>query len=874
VSDVSDRLTNALADRYRIERELGQGGMATVYLAQDLKHDRQVALKVLKPELAAVLGAERFVVEIKTTAALQHPHILPLFDSGTADSFLYYVMPYIQGETLRTKLDRETQLGIEESVKIAREVADALDYAHRHGVIHRDIKPENILLHDGRPMVADFGIALALSAAAGGRMTETGLSLGTPHYMSPEQATAEKELSNRSDIYSMGCVLYEMLTGNPPHTGASAQQIIMKIVTEEAAPVTKLRKSVPANVAAAVAKAVERLPADRFESAKAFAEALGNPAFTVTTATRGGVPAASAPSRLTATLAGATILLGVLSGWALLRPKPATEPPEIEFQLGGGPGFRIEGNWTQPFALSDDGRTVFFSADTGGSSRLWMRTLDDARPRMLEDTERGMQPSISPDGQWVAFVVGNHVVRKVRLAGGAATTLATIDGVTAALDWVSDDEIAFERFGTGIQRVSANGGLPQEWISLDSANGEVGQRRPFVLREGGTVRVLYASTFRDGSTRLAVFAPDNGRRQRLDLDGIQALGTIDGNLLYARADGALLAVEFDARGMRLRGSPRQLADRVSSNGPGTQVALSPAGTLVYQVPTDGASRLVLADSTGSLTPVLEQARAFAAPRFSPDGRRVAVVIGERGTGTDNVSIVDRATGQSTGVTQGGGATLVDWTPDGRALLFLRRGLLWMQSVGGGEPRLLADSSMRIVDASILPDGHSVVVMGPRSQLLRVPLTGSTPPDTLLPAFGLGTSMRAGWPRVSPDGKWVAFTHRNEYQVYVRSLIDGGTVQVSDEGGSDPVWGIDATRLYYHAVGEVIEAELKTTPTLEVVRRRRLYRLPLGAMVYDVSPDGRTLLLLAPVGQGPEVRVSVNWAAGVRRALRSRETSPQ
>ncbi len=200
-----ERLTTALADRYTIEREIGAGGMATVYLALDRKHDRHVAVKVLRPELAAVLGAERFLLEIKTTANLQHPHILPLFDSGRSgsqadgrtDEFLYYVMPYIEGETLRDKLDRETQLGVEEAVAIASDVADALDYAHRHDVIHRDIKPENILLHDGRPIVADFGIALAVSAAGGGRMTETGLSLGTPHYMSPEQATAEKDLTAR-----------------------------------------------------------------------------------------------------------------------------------------------------------------------------------------------------------------------------------------------------------------------------------------------------------------------------------------------------------------------------------------------------------------------------------------------------------------------------------------------------------------------------------------------------------------------------------------------------------------------------------------------------------------------------------------------------
>jgi eukaryotic-like serine/threonine-protein kinase len=222
VNTALERLSAALADRYRIERELGAGGMATVYLAQDLKHDRNVAIKVLKPELAAVLGAERFVQEIKTTAALSHPHILPLFDSGEAGGFLYYVMPYIQGETIRERLNRETQLSVDEAVRITREIADALDYAHRNGVIHRDIKPENLLLHDGRPMVMDFGIALAVSAAAGGRMTETGLSLGTPHYMSPEQATADKSITARSDVYSLASVCYEMLAGEPPHTGGNA----------------------------------------------------------------------------------------------------------------------------------------------------------------------------------------------------------------------------------------------------------------------------------------------------------------------------------------------------------------------------------------------------------------------------------------------------------------------------------------------------------------------------------------------------------------------------------------------------------------------------------------------------------------------------
>src|SRR5687767_11751391 len=391
---ITERLSTALAGRYRIDRELGAGGMATVYLADDLKHDRKVALKVLKPELAAVLGAERFVVEIKTTASLQHPHILPLFDSGTADGFLFYVMPFIKGETLRDKLNRETQLGVEEAVRIAREVADALDYAHRNGVIHRDIKPENILLHDGRPMVADFGIALAVSAAAGGRMTETGLSLGTPHYMSPEQATAEKEVTARSDIYSLGSVLYEMLTGNPPHTGASVQQIIMKIVTEEAAPVTKLRRAVPPNVAAAVAKSLEKVPADRFASAKAFAEALANPAFTVGEHSAGGrgVGAGIAPRRVFVGLAAIALIAVGTAMWGRLSAPPEAGAVRYLVTLADSGSASLH---FPDLALAPDGRTIVFSQSTSGQRQLWIKTPEQASASPLAGTADAKAPTFS-----------------------------------------------------------------------------------------------------------------------------------------------------------------------------------------------------------------------------------------------------------------------------------------------------------------------------------------------------------------------------------------------------------------------------------------------------------------------------------------------
>jgi serine/threonine-protein kinase len=270
---VTEQLRVALADRYVIEEELGAGGMATVYLAHDAKHNRKVALKVLRPELAAMIGAERFLQEIEVTANLQHPHILPLHDSGEADSFLYYVMPFVEGETLRAKIEREKQLGIDDAVEIARNVAAALDYAHRKGVIHRDIKPENVLMHDGQPLIADFGIALAVSHAGGSRLTETGLSIGTPHYMSPEQAMGDRELDARSDVYSLGAMLYEMLAGDPPYMGNTAQAIVAKVITEKAPPVTVSRDTVPSHVAAAVGKALNKLPADRFVTAAQFAEA-------------------------------------------------------------------------------------------------------------------------------------------------------------------------------------------------------------------------------------------------------------------------------------------------------------------------------------------------------------------------------------------------------------------------------------------------------------------------------------------------------------------------------------------------------------------------------------------------------------------------
>lgn len=271
---VLDRLAAAMADRYTIEHELGRGGTATVYLARDRKHNRLVALKVLRPELAAALGPERFLREIAIDAPLSHPHILPLLDSGEAAGLLYYVMPYVEGESLRDRLAREKQLPIEDVLRITREVADGLSYAHSHGVVHRDIKPGNILLQSGHAVIADFGAARALTVASDEPLTDEGLAVGTPAYMSPEQGSGVSEVDARSDVYSLACVVYEMLAGEPPFTGVSAQAVVAKRLSSDPPPISILRDTVPAQVERALGVALARMPADRFATAKEFADAL------------------------------------------------------------------------------------------------------------------------------------------------------------------------------------------------------------------------------------------------------------------------------------------------------------------------------------------------------------------------------------------------------------------------------------------------------------------------------------------------------------------------------------------------------------------------------------------------------------------------
>ena len=873
--DTLERLKSALADRYTIEHELGAGGMATVYLAGDLKHHRKVAVKVLRPELAAVLGAERFVQEIETTANLQHPHILPLFDSGEADSFLYYVMPYIEGETLRDKLNRETQLGIDEAVKVTTEVADALDYAHRHNVIHRDIKPENILLHDGRPMVADFGIALAVSAAAGGRMTETGLSLGTPHYMSPEQATAEKDLTHRSDIYSLGSVLYEMLTGNPPHVGASAQQIIMKIVTVEAAPVTGLRKSVPPNVAGAVAKALEKLPADRFDTGKAFAEALDDPRFraaSIGESSPAWERAADWRARATVPLAGITATLLIAAAWGWLRPMPDPVPLG-RFEI---PMVMMSYLNSGGFSVSPDGRDIVYQ---GAGEQLMLRERGVLEARPIAGARGGWSPFFSPDGTSIGYVTGfPGSLLTVAIGGGAPRVVVADSASGYGGAWGEDGAIYYTSARGSLMRIPASGGTAQLVARPDTAAGHQQLVTPDLLPgENAALVTIYGA----GPTQVGVVDFATGTTRILSAGSIARFGPPD-YVIIGRETGELAVLPFDPRRRAATGPEVILSDRmrVAWGGSTSALAVTGNGELFYLGGGTSGATVVRVDRAGRAQPVdPEWSELFSGLALSPDGTRLA--LSKYVAGRDEVWLKTLDQGPLSRLSFGGPISFrPSWSPDGRSIIFVSdrdaaspAGVYRISATGGGEAELMYSTTAPVDQAEFSRDGRWLLYRtgaGGGRDVYAVRLGANEPP---IPIAVSEFEERA--PAFSPDSRFVAYVsdESGRPEVYVRPFPDPSAAKwlVSNRGGREPRWSASGRELFYRSdAGELVAIRLAPGPEFAIAEESVLFstlEFVSADMhhMYEVLPGDNGFLFARLEGRTSGRLVVVqNWRSAVER----------
>ena len=571
------RLASALSERYRVERELGQGGMATVYLAEDLRHGRKVAIKVLHPELSAVLGSARFLAEIKVTANLQHPHILGLIDSGEADGLLYYVMPHVAGESLRVRLARERQLPVEEAVRLAREVASALDYAHRQGVVHRDIKPENILLQDGAALVADFGIALAVQEAGGHRMTQTGMSLGTPAYMSPEQAMGEREIGARSDVYALGAMAYEMLAGEPPFTGPNSQAIVAKVLTEQPPPLRPKRPTVSPGIEAAIITALQKLPADRWGSAKEFADALGGTgpqrseaALTVPVRVTGVSRSRSRSAALWTGWVAAGLATG-LAAWALLRPRPVLPPSRLAILAPGLGGSGVS-SLQRHLTFMPDGEALVYSVLGTGGIRLVRQPLDAESPTPIAGAVAMGSPLVSPDGRWIVATRGvTSQVLRVPVEGGETELVAPGVLTTSDAAWASDGTL---------------------WFSYDDQLGQVagdslvarvkGQHRlQQILPDNRTALVVRSRVGNATGAVLLVNLEDGAETPLLGTPVIEAKVT-QGLLVFVTGGGNLQAAPLDRAGRRLTGPAVTVATNVAVTATAVaQFAVAPNGNVAY-----------------------------------------------------------------------------------------------------------------------------------------------------------------------------------------------------------------------------------------------------------------------------------------------------
>jgi len=811
----SERLTAALSDRYRIERELGQGGMATVYLAEDLRHRRKVAVKVLRPELAAALGPDRFLREIEVAAQLHHPHILPLYDSGDAEGFLFYVMPYEAGQSLRERLERETELPVRDVVRLLHDIADALSHAHQHGLVHRDIKPENVMLSGRHALVTDFGVAKAVSDATGReKLTTIGVALGTPVYMAPEQAMADPHIDHRADIYALGVLAYELLTGQPPFTGASPQAIIAAQVTQFPVPVSQIRTTVPPALAALVMRCLEKKPADRFQSAEELLpvlEALGTPSGGTTPFETARYEAAAPRSRRRIASAAAALVLLPLLAWGGLRL--ARRAP-LDIQLTNIRQVTREAAVEYGVALSPDGHEVAYASREGGRTSIVVRDVAGGRPLPLTADWPGLQvePRWMPDGRSIVFYnlqeAGGH--------GPGPWKMPRLGGQAVAAD--SNDARAILAGLVPYQRGDTFGVRSADGREQVLRIGFIDVHSFVMRRDGGAVAYVvgnadYLAAEGNVSPSAVWVTPVGGTAVRVTDStslNVSPVWLPDGVLLFiSNRDGPrdIYAVRLDRAGhareapVRLTTGLEALSVSVSADG----------GTAAYErfilrrniraIPIPRTGSVSLRDTR----PVTTGNQNIENLDLSTDGTTLA--FDSNLEGRQAIYVMPAAGGEPRRVTRSTGDDFSpDFSPDGREIAFHStrnptRDIFVIRTDGSDERRLSSDIEQSY-NAAFSPDGLAVAWADAPSNTLKVArrATRDAPwqaPQSLDSALGFG-------PRWSPDGHRLAY-FRGDRGTGISIHTLGGSTRILQAHGaaglrdpSWPEWSADGTLLYFRA----------------------------------------------------------------------------
>ncbi len=877
MTNVLTRLAGSLADRYEVQRELGAGGMATVYRATDVKHQRDVAIKVLHPELGAALGSERFLSEIRTTARLQHPHVLPLLDSGEADGLLYYVMPLVTGETLRDRLEREQQLPIDDAISIAREVADALGYAHGLGVIHRDIKPENILLRDGHALVADFGIALAVQTAGGARMTQTGLSLGTPQYMSPEQAMGERAIDGRSDVYALGAVTYEMLAGEPPFTGPNVQAIVARLLAEEPRSLTLQRRAVPAGVESAVMRALEKLPADRYSRAADFAAALLADA--PAAKPRSTRPRGKPSQRIWPMVAVGTAALaaGVGLGRVLAKPAAVTEPArQLAIDLPDSIRVAFRGSVDAPggqgsVTISGDGRRIAWIGTTPRATdvQLYVRDLSSYTIRPVPGTAGAFAPFLSGDGSRLGYFIGREL-RETNLANGETRVLVRdLSRPNGAVYLAAGSVLVAVE--SGVLTVIARGGSVRRMrvsaptsSALDSTGvmnfpeTVPGDRFAVGVSRGGPMVV---ASLTDGATRR--IRPFDVTDSTAGIVG--GAPRVVGGRLYWLEQDVVLSAAFDAQEARLTSEPTPVVSGVRGDLFGAaDFDVADDGTVVFVAGADPSiGHLAWLDAKGRVDTLALPPANYAGFDLSPDGRSLLTKV-INSSGTTEIRVFDIAGGTSSLVDVGiGDVSQPGWSADGRSALvsvapngiasarILRVPVDGRSSIDtimpGGLDRYAVsrDGRVTVLQVSTTRSPNRYLTVGQGAKLYASTSQGPFEELTTLRDFVV--------PALSPDGKWVAYDKYGVGQsgMYIeRFPPDGRPIPVPNDGSAfETFFSAKGDRLFYRVGRGVMQVPLTVAGDRMTLGRPTMYVefafADFLGRSYKLGHDDRLLVKLLP-----------------------------